>query len=171
MSARWRCVGRAGALALAALSLATGCGGQQLSFVQDRRVEMLRPADRSTVSVPLLVEWKASDFAAGEGAGAFGIFLDRAPQPPGKTLAWLFRDDGACRGPGGLVVCNTDDFLAQRNVYRTVQTSLKLDVVPELPETDAARTFHEVTVVLLDRGGRRVGEGAWSRQFRVRGER
>ena len=138
--------------------------------MQDRRVDIVRPRDRDEARLPVRVEWSVKDFATGAGRGAFGVFLDRAPQPSGKTQAWLFRGDDACKG-SGKSVCATPEFLAQRNVYRTTSNRFTVTNVARVPDNEGRREFHEVTIVLLDREGRRVGEGAWSVQFQLEEDR
>lgn len=150
------------AVVLAALP---ACGVSGLSFVQDDRVDIVRPEDRSTQKLPVRVAWTVKDFESGPGKGSFGVFVDRAPQRAGKRLAWLFRGDPSCRN--NETVCSTVDFLAQRNVFRTTAPRFTVEQVNRLTGASAGRQLHEVTVVLLDEQGRRVGEGAWSVQFEV----
>jgi hypothetical protein len=157
--------------AIALLALLSACGVNGLSFVADERVDITRPGDRDEIRLPVTVEWTVKDFAVGAGEGSFGVFLDREPQRPGKTLAWLFRGEDTCRGASGNELCATADFLASRRVFETTETSLTFEQVPQLSGNERRRQFHEVTVVLLDDDGRRVGEGAWSVQFELRRER
>ena len=156
-------------LALVALALLAlpACGVNGLSFVQDDRVEIIRPDDRAEVDLPLRVAWTVEDFPVGPGKGSFGVLVDRAPQRPGETLGWIFRGDVACKGTSA-PLCSRPQFLAQRNVFRTTARSVTIEQVARLVGNQAGRQFHEVTVVLLDEAGRRVGEGAWSAQFEVR---
>jgi hypothetical protein len=95
------------------------------------------------------------------------VLVDRTPPRPGKTLSWLFRGDAACKGTSA-PLCSKPEFLAQRNVFQTTARSHTIAQVNRLAGTQAGRQFHEVTIVLLDESGRRVGEGAWSAQFEVR---
>jgi hypothetical protein len=148
------------------LAVAPACGVSGLSFVQDDRVDIIRPEDRSEVRLPVSVRWTVEDFEVGPGQGSFGVFVDRAPPPSGKTLAWLFRGDSGCKGSAARV-CATPEFLGQRNVFETTRTAFTVEQVNQLTGSQAGRQLHEVTVVLLDRSGRRVGEGAWSVQFEV----
>jgi len=148
--------------AAAALALLPACAVHGLSLVADDRVDIVSPADRSDVSLPVTVAWEVDDFGVGPGGGSFGVFVDRPPQPPGHTLAWLFRDADDC---AGVVGCPDDAYLALRDVHRTTGTSFTVERVT--PASGERRHFHEVTVVLLDAGGRRVGEGAWSVQFAI----
>jgi hypothetical protein len=156
-------------LALAAVALAAlpACGVRGLSFKADDRVDIIRPRDRDEVRLPLTVEWTVHDFAVGAGKGSFGVLLDQAPPRPGKTLAWLFRGDRSCKGASGKALCQTPEFLERRKAYQTTDTSFTIDLVPRLSGNDRRRQFHEFTVVLLDRAGARIGEGAWSVQFQV----
>jgi hypothetical protein len=95
--------------------------------------------------------------------------VDRAPQPSGRTLASLVRGDAGCKGPGA-ATCATPEFLAQQNIFHTTDTSFTVEQVPRLAGGDAGPQLHDVTIVLLDANGQRVGEGAWSVQFQVKGE-
>lgn len=158
-------------IALLAVLIAVfpACGVSGLSFVQDERVDIVRPEDRAEVRLPLRLDWTVEDFAVGPGEGSFGVFVDRAPQPSGKTLGWLFRGDPSCKGTDNRL-CSTTAFLAQRNVFRTTRTDFTIEQVNRLSGSQTGRQMHEATIVLLDEGGERVGEGAWSVQFEVEGE-
>lgn len=155
------------ALAGIVLTLAPACGVDGLAFKEDTRVEVVRPGDRDEVRLPLTIDWTVEEFEVGRGQGSFGLVLDQAPPRPGKTLAWLYRGDRSCRGDTGEALCETAEFLASRRVYTTTETKFTLDRVPRLSGDDRRRQFHEVTLILLDAAGRRVGEGAWSVQFEV----
>jgi hypothetical protein len=146
---------------LAAVLVAlAGCGTQGLSFELDQRVDIEAPRSHADVHLPVTVRWTVEDFAVGEGAGSFGVLVDRTPPPPGKGLDWLFRDDDSC-GPDR---CPDPGYRAQRGVYQTAATELVLqDITTQADRGD--RDQHEVTIVLLDRDGHRVGEGSWSQQI------
>ena len=156
-------------VAVALLAL-PGCGLRGLSFVQDERVDIVRPGDRDEVTLPLRVAWTVEDFPVGPGKGSFGVLVDRTPQRPGETLSWIFRGDSACKGTSA-PVCARPEFLAQRNVFQTTARTHTIAQVARLSGSQSGRQFHEVTVVLLDEAGKRVGEGAWSAQFEVRDEK
>jgi hypothetical protein len=148
---------------LSAVAVLPACAVHGLSLVEDERVQILDPHDRAAVSLPLTIDWRAEDLARGEGAGSFGVLVDRAPPPPGRSLAWLFRDADDCSGVTG---CPDDAYLALRDVHHTTETSFVVDRVAP-PASGHGRRFHEVTIVLLDGDGRRVGEAAWSVRFAV----
>jgi hypothetical protein len=152
----------------ATLLMMTGCGVSGLSFAQDKRVDIVHPDDRKTITLPLEIEWTVKDFAVGDGHGSFGVFVDRAPQPSGHSLAWPFRGDRSCKGTGA-ALCAQPDFLAQHSVYQTTERSFRLEQVSRLIGSTTRQ--HEVTVVLLGPDGKRVGEGAWSVLFKVKGEK
>lgn len=151
------------AAAAAALAVFTsGCGFSDLAFRQDDRLRFLSPDDRAEVTLPLTVRWAVEDFEVGPGAGSFAVFVDAAPQPPGRSLDWLARDDDACRPSEG---CPDERWYATRDVYPTTDTEITIDQLPA--RSDDRRELHEITVVLLDEEGRRVGETGWTLEFQV----
>lgn len=154
--------------AVAATFMLSGCGVHGLDFVKDERVDIVAPVDRSKVTLPVHVRWSAHGVDVGPDAGAFGVFVDRAPPPPGQSLSWPFRNDIACKAADGRRLCASQTFLAGRGVHRVTATAFRVDHVSRLTGNDRSRQFHEVTVVLLDGHGRRRGEGAWSVEFEVR---
>jgi hypothetical protein len=157
-------------LVLLAVAL-PACGVNGLNFREDERLTITAPGDRAKVELPVTVRWRVEDFevTGDDGrnrrdAGYFGVFVDRAPQPPEKSLQWLVRDDQTCRG---LPSC-PDDYLAQLNIHATTRTSFVIERLPAPSSTaQRRREFHEVTVVLLNGRGERIGESAFTRQFEV----
>jgi len=154
---------RVRACAIALCLLTTACGVHGLSFVQDKRVDITSPKERSKVTLPVEIAWTAKNFE-----GAFGVLVDQAPPRAGKALPWIFRGSDICRGATGKRLCATSAFLAEHNVFRTTSTHFTVERVNRFTGNDRRRQFHEATVVLLDANGRRVGEGAWSVQFEVK---
>jgi hypothetical protein len=153
--------------------VASGCGVRGLNFKDDKRLEFIAPGDRAEVRLPVTVRWTVSDFDATgadgsqrRNAGSFGVYIDRTPQPPGEQQEWLVRNDQMCKNDATL--CANVDFLAQRDVHTTTDTSFLIERLP-LPSGDAERRreFHEVTIVLLNGRGERIGESAFVRQFEV----
>lgn len=161
----------ASALALPLLCVAlTACVPQGLAFRVDERLTFVEPEDRSTVSLPITIDWDIRDFEITgpggdprEDAGYFAVFLDRTPMPPGKPLRWLVRDDRSCREDDG---CPDEAYLAERGVYTTTETELTLEQVP-LTNDDDRRERHRATIVLLDASGTRIGESAFEVAFDV----
>jgi len=150
-------------LALLASSCAHG-----LALADDRRLDITSPKGRKMVTLPLTVRWRMKDFDvtgpdgnADPNAGYFAVFLDRSPMPPGKPLSWLARDDKRCRRIPG---CPDEQYFVDRHVYPTSKTEVVLRLLPD-QGTSSGHETHEVTVVLLDGRGRRIGEHAWYATF------
>ncbi|MGH2726368.1 MAG: hypothetical protein ACRDKS_05270 [Actinomycetota bacterium] len=151
-------------LALLASACASG-----LAFVQDKRHELTAPKSLTEITLPLPISWTIRDFritgpdgASDPDAGYFGVFLDETPMPPGEPLSWVARDDRACgRTPG----CPDVTYLSDRGIYATQETSVTFE---QLPDQNAYRgnEFHELSIVLLDGTGTRIGESAWYVAFR-----
>jgi hypothetical protein len=152
------------ALLLALVLLANGCAVTGIAFREDDRLSFVSPGDRDEVTLPLTVTWEVEDFDV-PNDGFFAVFVDRAPQPPGKTLEWLARNDDSCRVADG---CPDEEWFAQRDVFRTRDTELTIERLPA--RSDDRREFHEVTVVLVDGEGRRIGETGWTLEFQVERE-
>lgn len=153
--------------------LMAGCAINGLNFVEDKRVTIVSPRDRAKVKLPVTIRWKVHDFkiTGRDGsrridAGYFGVYVDQNPQPPDKDQASLVRNTEACRlNPG----CPGKEFLASINIHSTTETKFTIEKIPE-PRTDTAqkrREFHEVTVVLLNGRGERIGESAFNLEFEV----
>ena len=148
--------------------LMPACIPEGLAFVQDNRLEILSPEGHADVDLPVTVEWEIEDFeitgpdgTAEDDAGYFGVFLDATPVPPGKSLEYVARDDRQCvRDPN----CPDVVYLSDRNVYSTTETEITFKHLPDL-ETATGRETHEVTIVLLDGTGHRIGESAWYQTF------
>ena len=154
-------------LLLIALGL-TACVPDGLAFVKDERLRITAPDSLSTVTTPVTIDWEIEDFRitgptddASDDAGYFGVFVDRAPVPPGETLAWLARDDTRCLSSPG---CPDRTYFADRDAYSTTETSFTLKHLPD-QDSYQGHERHEVTIVLFDGTGRRIGESAWYADF------
>lgn len=161
---------RVAVFGVAALLLAA-CGFDGLAFRQDDRVEIVAPDDREAVTLPVTVEWRVDGFeVTGENgesrddAGYFAVLVDRNPQPPGEPLAWLAREDDTCVASPD---CPDEQYFAQRRVHTTTDTRFTVDNVLRPDRERIIRELHEVTVILLDGTGRRIGESAFSVEFEV----
>lgn len=138
----------------------SACGLSGLSFVQDRRVHIVTPANRAAVTMPVTVTWTARDFA-----GTYAVFVDRTPQAPGRTLASLVDHEPGCRKADG---CPDVAYLAARDIHTTTTGAFTVEHVRPVGNKHS-HPLHEVTIVLLDAGGRRIGESAFRVEFRVTG--
>ena len=158
---------RSVALGLVGLAL-TGCSISDLQFTNDERLSFVAPDNREKITTPLTVQWEMKDFTASgldgqanDGAGAYAVFVDRAPMPVGKDLRWLGRQDAGCkRDPR----CPDAQYLADRGVYVTTDTTLVLNTLPTVSD-GVGDEQHYVNVVLVDGTGTRIGESAWYRPF------
>jgi hypothetical protein len=160
---------RATSLLALIVFLAPACIPEGLAFVQSDKVEITEPDYREKITLPLTISWDVKDFEVtgpnGESradAGYFAVFFaPQTPVPPGKTLDYVAKDDFVCQNTEG---CPDDVYFADRGIYETTETSLTVKRLPDLDAFEGHET-HEVTVILLDGTGRRIGEHAWFTQF------
>lgn len=146
----------------------TACVPSGLSFRVDDRLEFESPKDRATVRLPVRIDWNVRDFRVVEpgtpprpGEGYFAVFVDRAPQPPGKPLSWIARNDDSCVAAAQ---CPDEGYYADRGVYATTETHVVLEDLVRRG-SDKRKERHTVTVVLLDGVGARIGESAFTIDF------
>jgi len=148
------------------LLLVAGCVPQGLAFRIDDRLTITSPENRATVSLPFTVSWEMRDFTvvgpggspAGDKAGYFAVFVDQAPQPPGKKLSWIARKDRTCRPADG---CPDAEYLATRHIFSTTDTHITFQQLPRPSGDSKRKERHAITVILLDPSGRRIGESAF----------
>lgn len=153
------------ALAVAVCALLGACGTSGLAFSQDNHLQVLSPAQRAHVHLPLQIHWRATGPDASAGGNYFAVFLDRAPVQPGQSLRAV-ADDTCNRTPG----CPDAAYLRDRNVFVTKGTSITVDAVPKQSgQRTGASDQHEAVVVPVDAQGRRIGESAHAVQFTVKG--
>jgi hypothetical protein len=157
-------------LLLLATTMLPACS-TQVAFKQDKRVHILFPHARQKVKPPLTVHWTVEDFdvtgptpAKAEHAGYFALLVDRSPQPPGQPLSWFARNDDVCRR---VPACPDTAYLNRHDIYTTTDTSFAVPVLRAPPSGSKGKDMHEVTVVLLDGTGRRIGETAFAVEFEV----
>jgi hypothetical protein len=157
--------GAVGVIAMAVCMIAgTACSGHDLAFRADRRVKIVSPASRQEVSVPIDVRWDTSLPPVSAGGPSFAVFVDRPPVHRGQTLRSV-GDDACRRDPS----CPDAQYLRDRNVYVTDGHSVSVDTVPKPSggTRERATGTHEATVILVGHGGRRIGEAAYSVEFRA----
>ena len=153
------------ACALALFMLLPACAVSGLGFSNDHRVKIVTPVNRSKVSLPVTISWRAPGIKhAANGTPFFAVFLDRAPIRPHQTLRAV-ADDACNKTPGCLDLA----YLRDRYVFVTKKTSVTLDVVPKPSgQRTGAKESHEATIVLVDADGRRMGEAAYTVVFTVK---
>jgi hypothetical protein len=138
-------------LAVAALavlsSTLSGCADGYL-FHNDHRISIDSPGSFASVRQPLTVRWTSPDFSAPRD-GSFAVFFDLAPPPPGQTLG--------------------DIPPLQKRFVRVVDTTHveAPAFTHDSSSTGPLQDHHEVTVILLDRQGRRISETAGYVEFDV----
>jgi len=142
--------------------LVSGCVPQGLSFKADKRVEIVRPEERSEVTLPVTLEWTVRDFdlktSPADSGGSFAVFVDRAPIPPGERLTWLARNDSTCKTKPN---CPDAAYFAGLGVYETTDTRLEIKDVPGSAPRSGRRDRHRAVIVLLDSDGKRIDEIAF----------
>lgn len=160
------------ALAMTLLAGLTGCS-TNVAFRVDDRLAITAPKDRATVTLPLRMAWHVRDFTVlsqpdptrtKADAGYFAVFLDQAPVPPGRQLAYVARNDNRCKSSAG---CPDKDYLASQGVYTTTTTELLIDSLPRDTAHPKRRERHRAVVVLLNGAGQRIGESAYEIAFDV----
>jgi len=127
-----------------------GCEQQAMLFRNDHRVNITSPSTFATVGLPLTLRWSARDFSAPRD-GHFEVFVDRSPQPPGKTIE--------------------EEFPAadRAGIYTTDSIQMELKAFGRDPSAPPAeRDHHELTVILVDPQGRRISETAGFVEFDIR---
>ncbi len=160
--------------AFVAALVTAGCADYDgLLFVQDDRLSFTEPEDYEQVETPFTLSWTMEDFEVlekdedapvTEDSGSFVVFIDQAPVEPGETLEAVGKDDPQCEADPR---CPNRVYLNAKGVYPTRKTSLTLGNVPPLASKEEVQ-LHQATVILLDAEGRRIGEYAWYRQFKMR---
>lgn len=166
------------AMSLAFVAAAVGgCADfSQMQFHTDHLVKFTAPESRAKLTLPVTLRWQVSGFhvagpakrlasePASKDAGYFALFVDRAPIKPGQTLAAVAGDDPSCIPSAG---CPDRSYLADHQVYWTTDRTFTLREVDALDTRDNWQ-LHEVTIVLLDTDGRRIGEHAYYRDFKLK---
>lgn len=120
-------------------ALTSGCT-DGLSFRQDDRLEIVSPLDGELVGEPVLVEWRMEPRPA--SVKGFLIFVDRAPQPPGKSIEHFRPDD-------------------RSNIYESSTESVEIAAFESASSGPKnRRNRHRVLIIALDDRGRRIGEAS-----------
>ncbi len=157
---------------LAASLLLAGCNTSEFAFRVDKSISFVAPQARKTVVLPTTVRWRDEEpppllkvAPSDATAEYYGVFVDRAPLAPGKTILSLIDADDSCRRTAG---CPDAAFLARLKVYFTASPRLTLEFLADLRPSKRGGTKdpHEVTIVRM-RGDRRLGEAAFTRTFFV----
>lgn len=144
---------------LTACLFLSSCAVHGLAFVQDDRVEIESPRDSATVGLPLTLRWRARGFD-----GKYAIFFDRSPMRPGRSVRSLVPEGDPCRATNS---CASAAWLALRDIFVVDGTSLRVTSLGGRPSDPSETERHQVTIVLLNSSGERLGEAAFVREFIV----
>lgn len=127
----------------------TVSGCDQLLFKQDHRIVIDSPRPYSHVRQPLTLSWTARNFVPGAD-GTYAIFVDTDPISPGASIKDL-------------------TVAERRAVYVQDSTTLDLSrtLKPKAVADPLEKNHHDITVILIDRDGRRIGEEAGFTEFQV----
>lgn len=149
---------------------ATGCGitrvDAPVSFKAEHRLDVEAPEPEAEVQLPVTVRWTADDYPRHEGEH-FALFVDRAPIAPDREVRFRVCTEGEKQPPqlGQLRKPCKDD---RETIFLTTRTSFAFDCFePRFTAPKRERNKHTVTIVLLDRDGRRIGEDASSVRFEI----
>jgi len=135
------------------------CSVSNHNVFNDHRFHFVAPPSRAHVRLPVTLRWTMRDFTP---AAHFAIFVDRSPVGPGQTLRAVADRDTSCKRTPG---CPDASYLADRQIYTTADDGFVLDRVADFVDNREKQQLHEVTVVLLDTAGRRIGESVWYLDF------
>jgi hypothetical protein len=158
-------------VAVLAIALAA-CSTNGLAFRQDERLRIVAPAEDATVPLPVTIEWTIRDFLVTDldgvsrrDAGFFGVFVDRDVPRPGTAVPGLVERATCQPAPA----CLGDHPLPDPRVRVTTSTSVVLSTLEDTRPRGrpSAADHHEVTIVLLDGQGRRIGESAFTVAFKI----
>lgn len=153
-------IGR-GVLSAVLCLVVAGCGVSAVAFQQSQRMTITAPGGTGVMHLPLTVSWSS----AYPGGTEYVLFLDQAPIPPNKTLRYVPEQahDTSC-----LVqpACPDATYLNNLNIFTTTRTSYVFSTLPISANRDRI-SLHELTIVALDRGGRRMGESSATTSFRI----
>jgi hypothetical protein len=153
---------------------ATGCATSlsTLQFRNDNRMKIVAPHQNQKVAAPVTLRWTIKDFAVapqGPGptakdTGYFAVFVDRSPVRPGQTLAAVNHRNPTCAHS---TLCLSKSYLAGEQVYTTTKDQLVLPQVADISGNQQSTQFHTATVILMNTAGHRIGESAWSIEFKM----
>jgi hypothetical protein len=151
----------AGVVAVTALlSACSQFGTEGIRLTVDDSIEIVAPADRSTIGAPIEVSWTDDE---PRPDGAYVVLIDRSPMPPGEPVEWFARDDENCQVSAG---CPDELWLARRGITVTDDTAVTIEVIPPREESREGG-YVDLTVIRLDAEGNRDGEDAYTVQFRL----
>ena len=133
-----------------------------LDWKRNDAVIVLAPVPGASIAhPPIKVAWQAPAGLIGPGrpADRFAVFVDTTPVRPGQRVMSVL--DRYCADQG--TDCETEANLASDGIYLTTRPQLEIPTLPLV--NSAVKNEHQVTIVLLDKDDRRLGEAAWTTWF------
>jgi hypothetical protein len=152
-----RCAGLAAGICL----VLAGCGVSAVTLRQSQHITITAPGGTGVLRLPLTVSW-SSTYPAGT---EYVLFLDQAPMPPEQTLRYVpeqLHDTSCLIQPS----CPDAAYLDDLNIFTTTKTSYVFSTLPITGNRDTI-SLHRLTIVALDRGGRRIGEVSATVSLRI----
>jgi hypothetical protein len=143
-----------------ALGVMTACASR--AELRGDQISFSSPKELALVSAPFTLRWATHDRPP--QAARYGVFVDRPPMKPGDSVRDLFGEQ--CRATPG---CPDEMLLRTLGIYLTPNSEAVISTMPILGGVArrAAHPVHQVTVVYLDRRGRRVGGYAFTTSLRA----
>jgi hypothetical protein len=135
-----------------------------LQLRRDATITITAPQDRTAADRPLHVEW--TDVAPRNG-GAYMVLIDRSPMPVGQDVGWFARDDKDCGASPG---CPNARWLSLRGITVTADRFADIAIIPR-KNANSRNKRYDVTVVRLDRDGRRDTEATFTVTVEIRAAR
>lgn len=137
-----------------------------LSLRPDNRLSMESPEPEEEVNLPVTVKWESRDWDLSNG-NQFGVFLDTSiPSPDDIVRVRLCTRLGELPpAPGDIRSICTDQ---RKQIKFTTKHSMTFDCLEPFFNRGKRRMHdHHVTVILLDKNLKRVGEAAAEVAFRA----
>ena len=142
---------------------ATGCAHAPL-WSKNGALKIVAPRELALTGVPVTLRWKTS--ALPGHTTYFAVFIDRAPVEPGQSLRAVGSSDASCRRTPG---CPDATYLRAHDVFLTSANQVTIPYLATLGGI-AGRDHppvHRATIILVNAQGERLGEYAYSVEFRV----
>lgn len=138
-------------------------------FFSNSRLRIVTPAELATVTLPVHLSWRVKDLPT--AAVRYAVFVDpghAAPEPihPGQNLRAVASNDKACLHARG---CPDAAYLEAHDIFLTNTQSVTIAYVSDLGglEKRDPLAVHQATLILISLRGYRVGEYAYTVQFRI----
>jgi len=131
-------------------------------FRKDPQLQVLEPKSNAFIDLPVTLRWRGTDLPNG---AQYVVLVDHAPMRPGQGLLALV--DRRCKNTPS--TCPDQNYWDGHYIYFTRTDHLVLEALPDLRRQNRTNALdaHNVTIVLIDRTGHRIGEGFYAVEFNV----